>query len=45
MSVMTKQRTPQRQERRPKPPFFQRPWVVAAVFILPLLVVYGVLSV
>jgi arabinosaccharide transport system permease protein len=45
MSVMTKQRTPQRQERRPKPPFFQRPWVVAAVFILPFLVLYGVFRV
>jgi arabinosaccharide transport system permease protein len=34
-----------RSARRPKQPFFHRPWVVAAVFLLPFIVLFGIFRV
>ncbi|NEE03489.1 sugar ABC transporter permease, partial [Phytoactinopolyspora halotolerans] len=45
MAVLTRQRTRGSEARRPKTPFFHRRWVVAMVFMLPFLVLFGVFRV
>lgn len=46
MSTTTQQRAPRRSRpRRPKTPFLHRPWVVATVFLLPFVVLFGVFRV